>query len=92
VDLAHQQVHLNGELISLTPTETKILYILLRNAGRVVSIDFLLRRIWPLDDVYADALRVHIHRLRQKLDASSKGHPYIVTERGLGYRFIAADR
>ena len=92
VDLTHQEVRLDGESIGLTPTETKVLYILLRNAGRVVSTDFLLRRIWPLEDAYAEALRVHIHRLRQKLDMYSKGHLYIITERGLGYRFVAADR
>jgi DNA-binding response OmpR family regulator len=88
-DFTHQQVRLDGEPISLTPTETKILYILLRNAGRVVSTDFLLRRIWPLEDAYAEALRVHVHRLRQKLGVSTGGHPYILTERGLGYRFQA---
>lgn len=90
VDLTRQEARLDGVRLTLTPTETKILYILLRNAGRVVTTDFMLRRIWPLEEVYADTLRVHIHRLRQKLDTHSKGHLYILTERGLGYRFVAA--
>jgi len=91
VDFAHQQARLDGESISLTPTETKILFILLRNAGLVVSTDFLLRRIWPLEDAYAEGLRVHVHRLRQKLGRGSRANSYILTERGLGYRFLAAD-
>jgi len=87
VDFAHQQVMVDGRLVSLTPTETKILYILMRNAGRPVTNDFLLRRVWPLEEVFEDTLRVHIHRLRQKLRPVSSQPDYIVTERGLGYSF-----
>ncbi|HRJ43215.1 MAG: response regulator transcription factor [Caldilineaceae bacterium] len=88
VDFVHQQVILNGETISLTPTETKILFILMRNAGRTVTNDFLLRRIWPLDEIFEDTLRVHIHRLRQKIEAKGGEARYIATERGIGYRFL----
>ena len=87
VDFANQKARVDGQWISLTPTETKILYILMRNAGRTLTGDFLLRRLWPLEEVYADALRVHVHRLRQKIEpVPSKPH-YVVTDRGLGYRF-----
>jgi DNA-binding response OmpR family regulator len=89
VDLAHQRAAVDGRPVELTPTETKILYILMRNAGRTVTIDFLLRRLWPLQDVFEDALRVHVHRLRQKIEAVPGQPRYIVTERGLGYRFAA---
>ena len=89
VDLAHQRALVDGQPVDLTPTETKILYILMRNAGRTVTIDFLLRRLWPLEDVFEDALRVHVHRLRQKTEAVPGQPRYIVTERGLGYRFAA---
>ena len=89
VDIAHQQAHVAGQVVDLTPTETKLLYILMRNADRVVTTDFLLRRLWPLEEVFEDTLRVHVHRLRQKIEVDP-GHPcYIVTERGLGYRFGA---
>lgn len=88
VDFAHQQVTVDGRQVSLTPTETKILYILMRNAGRIVTSDFLLRRIWPLEEVFEDTLRVHIHRLRKKLKSPSASEPFIVTERGVGYRFV----
>lgn len=87
VDFVHQKAIIQGEEISLTPTETKILFILMRNAGRSVTSDFLLRRIWPLDEVYEDTLRVHIHRLRHKIEENPSKPRYIVTERGIGYRF-----
>jgi DNA-binding response OmpR family regulator len=89
VDLAHQRALVDGRPVDLTPTETKILYILMRNAGRTVTIGFLLRRLWPLEDVFEDALRVHVHRLRQKIEAAPSQPRYIITERGLGYRFAA---
>lgn len=87
VDFVHQKAIIQDEEVSLTPTETKILFILMRNAGRTVTSDFLLRRIWPLDEVYEDTLRVHIHRLRHKIEANPSKPRYIVTERGMGYRF-----
>jgi DNA-binding response OmpR family regulator len=87
VDFAHQQAIVEGQRIDLTPTETKLLYILMRNAGRTVTIDFLLRRLWPLEEVFEDTLRVHVHRLRQKIEADPRKPRYVVTERGLGYRF-----
>jgi DNA-binding response OmpR family regulator len=89
VDFAYQRAIVDGQPVALTPTETKILYILMRNAGRTVTTDFLLRRLWPLEEMFEDALRVHVHRLRQKIEAVPGQPRYIVTERGLGYRFAA---
>lgn len=87
VDFVHQEAQVDHRAITLTPTETKLLYILMRNAGRTVSADFLLRRLWPFSDVYEDTLRVHIHRLRQKIEPVPSQPRYVVTERGLGYTF-----
>ncbi len=87
VDFAHQQAIVEGQRIDLTPTETKLLYILMRNADRTVTTDFLLRRLWPLEEVFEDTLRVHVHRLRQKIETDPRKPRYVVTERGLGYRF-----
>lgn len=87
VDFAHQTAYVNGEPITLTPTETKILYILMRNAGQAITYDFFIRRIWPLDEVFEDTLRVHIHRLRQKIEPDPSHPRYVVTVRGVGYRF-----
>lgn len=89
VDFAHQQAIVNGQMVPLTPTESKILYILMRNAGRTVSTDFLLRRLWPHQEVFEDALRVHLYRLRKKIEADPAHPEYIITERGVGYSFPA---
>ena len=89
VSMGRRIVTVNGEEITLTPTETKLLHIFMNNRNRVVTLEFLLNRLWPRDEVYEDRLRVHVHRLRQKIANGSSDRTYIVTERGLGYRFIA---
>lgn len=87
VDFAHQRARVSDREILLTATETKLLYVLMRNAGRVVATDFLLRRLWPGDEVFEDTLRVHVHRLRSKIEPTPSRPRYVVTERGSGYRF-----
>jgi DNA-binding response OmpR family regulator len=87
VDFAHQKARAEGREIALTATETKLLYVLMRSAGRVVATDFLLRRLWPGDEVFEDTLRVHVHRLRSKIEPTPSRPRYVLTERGAGYRF-----
>lgn len=87
IDFAHNRIILNGKSIGLTPTESILLHVLLRNAGRVVENRMLIARVWPSDDVFEDTLRVHMHRLRRKLEADSHHPHYIRTERGIGYMF-----
>ncbi|HWM95252.1 MAG TPA: response regulator transcription factor [Thermoanaerobaculia bacterium] len=87
VDFAHQKAKVDDRQVPLTATETKLLYVLMRNAGRVVATDFLLRRLWPGDEVFEDTLRVHVHRLRSKIEPTPSRPRYVVTERGSGYRF-----
>jgi DNA-binding response OmpR family regulator len=89
VDFPHQRAIISGEPVQLTPTETKLLFVLIRNAGRIVTTEFLLRRLWPMEEVFEDTLRVHIHRLRQKIEPVPAQPRYINTERGLGYSFPA---
>lgn len=89
IDFAEKRAIVAGEPVSLTPTETKLLHILIGNSRRTVTTDYLLRRIWPLDEVYEDTLRVHVHRLRQKIEPKGKGGPrYLITQRGTGYSFL----
>ncbi len=88
VDFAHQRAIMAGQTITLTPIETKLLYLLIRNSGQIVTNEFLLQRLWPHEVVFEDALRVHIHRLRQKIEATPAQPYYIVTERGVGYSFL----
>lgn len=88
VDFANSKIVVNNRSIVLTPTEASLLHILMRNAGRVVASDMLIARVWPTEEIYEDTLRVHMHRLRRKLEPSSHKSQYIQTERGVGYRFI----
>ncbi|MCI0712421.1 MAG: response regulator transcription factor [Chloroflexi bacterium] len=87
IDFAHNRIVLNNKAIGLTPTESILLHVLLRNAGRVVENRMLIARVWPSEDVYEDTLRVHMHRLRRKLESDSHHPHYIRTERGVGYMF-----
>ncbi|HEX6899553.1 MAG TPA: response regulator transcription factor [Thermoanaerobaculia bacterium] len=90
VDFAHQRALVGERTVALTATETKLLYVLMRSAGRVVGTDFLLRRLWPSDEVFEDTLRVHVHRLRSKIEPNPSKPRYVLTERGSGYRFPQA--
>lgn len=87
IDFAHNRIVVNGKSHGLTPTESILLHVLLRNAGRVVENRMLIARVWPSEEVYEDTLRVHMHRLRRKLEADSHHPHYIRTERGVGYMF-----
>ena len=89
IDFPGRQALINQKPVSLTPTETKLLYILMRSAGYTVNTDFILRRLWPLEPAYEDRLHVHMHRLRRKIeDKKDKTRPrYITSERGVGYTF-----
>lgn len=87
IDFVGKRAIVNGNPVSLTPTETKLLYILLRHAGRTVTADFILQRLWPLEMAQEDRLRVYIHRLRRKLESEADGPRYITSERGIGYSF-----
>jgi DNA-binding response OmpR family regulator len=89
VDFAHQQAFVEGQPVALTPLETKLLYLLMRNAGRTVLSRFLLNRLWPNEDVLEERLRVHISNLRKKIEPIPSQPRYILTEHGAGYRFPA---
>ena len=87
VSFPFQRVYIDGNEVALTPTETKLLYILMRNAGQTVTTDFILRRLWPMETVYEDRLRVYVHRLRRKIESRPEEPAYILSQRGVGYSF-----
>ena len=89
IDFPNRKAIVEGVDEALTPTETKLLYILMRKAGRTVPTDYILRRLWPTEPVFEDRLHVHLHRLRRKIeDRKDKTRPrYITSERGAGYSF-----
>jgi len=93
VDFNRNEVMISGQPIKLTSTERKLLYYLIRNEGRILSHESLLTKVWG--DTYVDArdlLRVHIQHLRQKLEDSAESPIIIVTEHGIGYKFIRPSR
>ncbi len=89
IDFPNRTAIVDGKAEALTPTETKLLYILMRRAGHTVPTDYILRRLWPTEPVFEDRLHVHLHRLRRKIeDKKDKTRPrYIISERGAGYSF-----
>jgi len=89
VNLAGRKTIVNGQEVSLTPTETRLFYLLLHHAGRSLTNDYLLRRLWPLEEVYEERLHTHVYRLRKKIEANPKKPHYIISEWGRGYNFPA---
>ncbi|MHB8958108.1 MAG: response regulator transcription factor [Candidatus Limnocylindrales bacterium] len=92
VDFGKQEVRLRGDRVELTPTEYKLLYHLVRNAGHVLQHGTLLAKVWGreyIDEV--DYVRVYVRRLREKLGDDPEHPRYIQTERRLGYRFLAPE-
>ena len=76
IDLQRRHVHVNGQKVHLTPTEFKLLIVLLENAGRVVSQRDLLEQVWGpeyVDDVYYP--RVYISQLRRKIERTPRTPP-----------------
>ncbi len=93
VDFARQEARLRGVRLELTPTEYKLLYHLVRNAGHILQHGTLLAKVWGREYVdEVDYIRVYIRRLREKLGDNPDNPRYIRTERGLGYRFVADDQ
>ncbi len=88
IDFAEKKVLIDDKSKSLTPTETKLLHILIRSARRTVTTEYLLGRLWPLEEVFEDTLRVHVHRLRQKIEPNASKPHYLITQRGVGYSFL----
>ena len=90
VDFERQEARLRGRRLDLTPTEYKLLYHLVRNAGHVLQHGTLLAKVWGREYVdEVDYIRVYIRRLREKLGDDPENPRYIRNERGLGYRFVA---
>jgi DNA-binding response OmpR family regulator len=89
IDFDRREIWLEGKLVKLRPTEYRLLYHLVQNAGWVVSHDQLLQKVWGYE--YRDEphyVRLYINYLRQKLEKDPSDPHYILTERGVGYRFV----
>jgi len=89
IDYAARAVSVCGMPVKLTPTEYSLLFQLTRNAGRILPHDTLLAKVWGREYVgEADYLKVYVRRLRQKLEGDPETLGRIVSERGVGYKFV----
>lgn len=89
LDFGRHEVWVDGQLIKLRPTEYRLLYHLVQNAGWVLTHDQILTKVWGYE--YRDEphyVRLYINYLRQKIEEDPANPKYILTERGVGYRFI----
>lgn len=89
IDFGRREVWLDGELVKLRPTEYRLLYHLVQNAGWVMTYDQILAKVWGYE--YRDEphyVRLYVNYLRQKLEKDPANPVYILTERGVGYRFV----
>ena len=89
INLISREVIIGGQLRHLTPKEFNLLAALARNAGRVMSREELVRQAWG--ERYADvtdSLKLYIHYLRRKIEPDPVQPQYILTSRGVGYRFV----
>jgi two-component system KDP operon response regulator KdpE len=92
INLARHQVTRDGNEVKLTATEFKLLAYLAANAGRVLTHRALLAHVWGDAEVdQVEYLRVYMRQLRKKLEADPAQPVYLVTEPGVGYRFLTDD-
>jgi len=89
IDLAKHLVTRKGEIIRLTATEYKLLAYLAGNAGRILTHQAILNQVWGYSEAsQMEYLRVYIRQLRQKLEDNPHKPQIILTESGIGYRFL----
>ncbi len=89
LDFDRHEIWVDGKLVNLRPTEYRLLYHLVQNAGWVISHDQLLANVWGYE--YRDEphyVRLYINYLRKKIEKDPANPQYILTERGVGYRFV----
>jgi DNA-binding response OmpR family regulator len=90
VNFLNREVRVRSKTVHLTPKEFNLLGVLVRNSGRVITRAELVKEAWGPE--YADAidnLKLYIHYLRQKIEVDPEHPEYILTSRGVGYRFAS---
>ncbi len=89
IDFGRREVWVDDELVKLRPTEFRLLYHLVQNAGWVLTHDQILTKVWGYE--YRDEphyVRLYVNYLRKKIEKDPSNPVYILTERGVGYRFL----
>jgi two-component system, OmpR family, alkaline phosphatase synthesis response regulator PhoP len=92
INYTSYEVHLDNKKILLSPTELKLLFFFSRHPGRVYTRDQILSHIWN-DDTFVTprTVDVHIKRLRSQIEKDAENHQYILTVRGIGYKFAESE-
>lgn len=89
LDFKRREIWVDNELIQLRPTEYRLLYHLVQNAGWVLTHEQILTKVWGYE--YRDEphyVRLYVNYLRKKIEQDPANPKYILTERGVGYRFV----
>jgi two-component system KDP operon response regulator KdpE len=93
IDLARQAVRMGGDLVRLTPTEYRLLEAMAVNPGKLLTHGWLLRKVWgPAYGTETNYVRVYVQQLRRKLHDDPTRPRFILTETGLGYRWLAESK
>jgi DNA-binding response OmpR family regulator len=86
--VSNRIIFADGRKVELTPIEFRLLYCLMRNAGRILSHDLLMNAVWGYDyEGYSNQIAVYMHRLRTKIEADPDHPKHLTTVRGVGYKF-----
>ncbi len=92
IDLAARSVKINNEILKLTATQYSLLALFAKNEGKVLTHQHILKEVWGPDYTsQLQYLRVFIAQLRKKIERNPDKPEFIVTESGIGYRFVAVD-
>lgn len=92
IDVNSRLVKKNGDLVKLTATEYDLLSTFIKNEGRVLTHHYLLREVWGPGYIdQSQYLRVFVNQLRKKIETEPNHPKYILTESGVGYRFVAKE-
>lgn len=89
IDPTDRRVTVEGENIVLTPTEFELLLFMVHRPGRILSSEFIFENVWSYDaEANIESVKWYVWRLRKKIERDPGKPQYIVTERGIGYRFV----
>jgi two-component system, OmpR family, KDP operon response regulator KdpE len=92
IDLVQRQVRIDGKPVHLTKTELELLELLVANPGKLLTHEYILREVWgPGYGRESNYLRVYVGQLRRKLEDDAASPRLILTEPGIGYRWIASE-
>ena len=93
IDLARHEVTVDGDLIRLTPTEWRLLEVLIAHPGRLLTYAQVIGEVWSAQhgDEARDSLRAHLRTLRRKLGDDANDPTFVRTEPGVGYRWIGGE-